>query len=58
MMLMQLTKPESVSVKPGEAIQSSYHILINDVPKMRAHGSTISTQFTNAWNYMISGGDK
>jgi hypothetical protein len=58
MMLMQLAKPKSVTVKPSETIHGDYRILINDVPKKRAHGSTISTQFTNVWDYMVTGNDK
>ncbi len=42
------------SVKPGEAVHGNYQILINDVPKKSAHGSTISTEYTNAWEYMLT----
>lgn len=54
MLLMHLAKPETLAVKPGEAIQGHYQILINDVPKKSAHGSTISSQYTNVWEYMVS----
>lgn len=52
--LMCLAKPETLTVKPGEAIHGHYQILINDVPKKNAHGSTISTQYTNVWEYMAT----
>lgn len=57
-LLMDLPKPQTLAVKPGETIQGDYHILINDFPAKRAHGSTVSTQFTNVWEYMVSTGGK
>lgn len=53
-LLMRLAKPETLTVKPGETIHGHYQILINDVPKKGAHGSTISSQFTNVWEYMVT----
>jgi hypothetical protein len=58
MMLMHLPNPETLAVKPGEVIQGNYQILINDFPKKTAHGSTLSTQFTNVWEYMVTASDK
>jgi hypothetical protein len=58
MLLMHLAKPEALTVKPGEVIQGDCQILINDFPKKRAHGSTISPQFTNVWEYMVTENDK
>lgn len=55
--LMQLAKPETLAVKPGEVLQGKYQIFVNDVPKKRAHGSTLSTQFTNVWSYMVTEGN-
>lgn len=52
-MLMHLAGPETLAVKPGEAIRGNYQIFVNDVPKKSAHGSTLSTQFTNVWEYMV-----
>lgn len=53
-LLMGLPKPETLAVKPGEAIHGHYQILINDVPKKNAHGSTISPQYANVWEYMAT----
>ncbi|HEY4415049.1 MAG TPA: hypothetical protein VGO57_05090 [Verrucomicrobiae bacterium] len=57
-LLMQLAKPEALAVKPGEAIHGNYQILINNVPKKQAHGSTLSGQFTNVWEYMAGANNK
>jgi len=53
LMLMRLAEPEALAVKPGEAIHGGHQIFINDFPKTVAHGSTISAQFTNVWEYML-----
>ena len=53
LMLMQLPKLKTLAVKPGEPVQGGYHIMVNDFPKKQAHGSTISTRFTNVWDYML-----
>ncbi|HUA66326.1 MAG TPA: hypothetical protein VME24_10785 [Alphaproteobacteria bacterium] len=52
-MLMHLAGPKAVAVKPGETIPAGYQILVNDAPKKSAHGSTISMQYTNVWEYML-----
>jgi hypothetical protein len=57
-LLMHLSKPETLAIKPGETIHSDCQILINDFPKGRAHGSTLSTQFTNVWDYMVTANNK
>ena len=54
LMLMQLPKLETLAVKPGEVVQGDYQILLNDSPRKNAHGSTLSLQFTNVWQYMVS----
>jgi hypothetical protein len=54
MLLMHLPKAKIVNVKSGVAIHGDYQILINDFPKKRAHGSTLSTEFTNVWEYMVT----
>lgn len=54
MELMHLVKPETLAVKPGETIEGKFQIFVNDVPKKQAHGSTLSTQFTNVWDYMVT----
>ncbi|HEY1790434.1 MAG TPA: hypothetical protein VGJ73_19965 [Verrucomicrobiae bacterium] len=51
--LMHLAGLKTVAVKPGEAIHGDYQIFVNDVPKKSAHGSTLSTQYTNVWEYMV-----
>lgn len=56
--LMRLPNPPALNVKPGDVIQGNYQIFINDVPAKRAHGSTLSPQFTNVWKYIITAGDK
>jgi hypothetical protein len=53
-LLMSGAQPETLNVKPGEAIHGHYQILINDAPKKSAHGSTISSQYTNVWKYMAT----
>lgn len=45
---------ETVNVTPGEAIHGDYQILVNNVPKILAHGSTLSTRYTNVWEYMCN----
>ena len=56
-MLMHLANPETktMTVKPGESVKGAagdYQILVNEVPKKSAHGSTLSTEYTNVWVYM------
>jgi hypothetical protein len=51
-MLMHLSGLKTLAVRPGEPIQGDYQIFVNDVPKKSAHGSTLSTQYTNVWEYM------
>lgn len=53
--LMHLANPETktMDVTPGEAIHGDYQIFVNDAPKKSAHGSTISTQYTNVWMFMV-----
>jgi hypothetical protein len=58
MMLMHLSKPETLMVKPGEAIHGDCHILINNIPTKHPHGSTLSPQFTNVWKYMVTADDR
>ena len=57
-MLMRLPKPETLAVKPDEVIHGNYQIFINEFPPKQAHGSTLSTQFTNVWKYMITANEK
>jgi hypothetical protein len=51
--LMRQPNPPTLAVKPGEVIPGDYQIFINDVPAKRAHGSTLSPQFTNVWEHII-----
>ncbi len=50
--LMNMSKPNSLRVKPGEVIRGDYHILINNFPTKQHHGSTLFPQFENVWEYM------
>jgi hypothetical protein len=54
LLLMHLSKPETLAVKPGEAIHSNWHILINDIPTKSPHGSTVLPEFKNVWKYMLT----
>lgn len=54
MALMDMSKPETLMVKPGEVIHGGYQILINDLPTQLHHGSTLFPQFTNVWEYMAT----
>lgn len=58
MMLMNLSKPGTLRVKPGEAIHSASHILINNIETKNPHGSTIFPQFKNVWKYMATADGK
>lgn len=51
--LMQISKPDPLMVKPGEPIEGDHHILINDFPT-RYHGSTLLPQYKNVWEYMAT----
>jgi len=52
MVLMDLSKPDTAMVRPGEVIQGDYQILINDIDTKQPHGSTLFPEFENAWKYM------
>jgi hypothetical protein len=56
--LMQLPKLQTLNVQPGDVIHGDYQIFVNDFPKKSAHGSTISGQFTNVWDYMLKESEK
>jgi hypothetical protein len=49
--LMDVEKPETLMIEPGEAIHGEPRILINNETK-QAHGSTLLPQFENVWEYM------
>lgn len=51
--LMRTAKPDSVMIKPGMALHTSKHILVNDVAEGNAHMSTMQPIFTNVWEYMF-----
>jgi hypothetical protein len=51
---MQLSTAKTIPVKPGVPVEGDDQILVNDISGPRAHGSTISVQFTNAWQYMLA----
>jgi hypothetical protein len=52
--LMQLSDAKTNSVKPGITVDGDSQILVNDISGGGAHGSTISVQFTNVWQYMLA----
>ena len=54
MMLMDLSKPDTLMVKEGEVIHGDHHILINDFPTKNYHGATLLPQFKNVWEYMAT----
>ena len=53
-MLMGITKPDTLLVQPGEVIHANSHILINNFPTEEPHGSTLFPQFENVWQYMAT----
>jgi hypothetical protein len=59
--LMHLANPKikTLAVKRGDTVQGDkYQILVNDVPKKDAHGSTLSIQYVNVWAYMANSLEK
>ncbi len=54
MMLMDLSKPDTLIVKPGETIHGDYQILINNIPTKWPHASTLFPEFENVWKYMLT----
>ncbi|MGH9652519.1 MAG: BPSS1187 family protein, partial [Bryobacteraceae bacterium] len=54
MLLMHMSEPETLMVKPGEVIHGYHQILINNFPTKRHHGSTLFPQFKNVWKYMAT----
>lgn len=58
MVLMHLSRPDTLLVRPGETIHGEYHILMNDIPTRRPHSSTLFPEFQNVWKYMLTAPDK
>jgi hypothetical protein len=54
MVLMGPSKPDTAMVQPGEVIQGSHQILVNDIDTKQAHGSTLFPDFENVWKYMAT----
>ncbi|MGH9621076.1 MAG: BPSS1187 family protein [Bryobacteraceae bacterium] len=54
MLLMHMSEPETLMVKPGQVIRGYHQILINNFPTKRHHGSTLFPQFKNVWKYMAT----
>lgn len=52
--LMHMSKPDTLMVKPGDEIQGEHHILVNDFPTEQHHGSTLFPQFENVWKYLVT----
>jgi len=53
MVLMDLTKPETQLVEPGEAVTGDSHILVNYITR-NPHGSTLFPEFATVWWYMAT----
>jgi len=58
MVLIHLSKPDTIMVTPGEVIHSDKHILVNNIPTKSPHGSTLFPIFKNVWEYMLTANDK
>lgn len=54
MALMGAAADDMLMVTPGEVIHGDHHILINNFPTRRHHGSTMFPQFNNVWKYMAT----
>lgn len=54
MVLMDLSKQETIMVTPGEVIHGDPRILINNIPTKQHHGSTLFPAFTTVWEYMAT----
>ncbi len=54
--LMDVAKPKTEMVAPGETIEGNYQILVNDLTA-NPHGSTVRPEFENVWRYMATAGD-
>lgn len=52
--LMEGIHPRPIMVKPGETIHGDHHILINNIPTMHPHNSTLFPVFKNVWKYMAT----
>ena len=53
-LLMHLSNPQPLAVKPGEVLHTAAQILVNDLPSKSPHGSTVLPQFQNVWKYMLT----
>ena len=53
--LMGMPAADSVFVQPGMPINTSKHILINDIKTNNPHGSTLLPEFKKVWEYMLKG---
>lgn len=47
-------KQETAMVQPGESIQGSPRILVNDIATKDHHNSTVLPEFENVWKYMAT----
>ncbi len=51
--LMHTAVPDSLMVQPGVPLVTSRHILVNSMPNVNAHMSTLLLDFKNVWEYML-----
>lgn len=50
--LMHASRVNPFKVEPGQALSGVHQILITDVDPKHAHGTTVSPQFENVWDYL------
>jgi pimeloyl-ACP methyl ester carboxylesterase len=51
--LMDLAKPETLTLQPGDQVKGQYRILVNTEEK-NPHGTTILPEFEDVWKYMAN----
>lgn len=56
--LMTLNRAQPFMVEPGQVISGIHQILVTDADAKHAHGSTVSPQFENVWQYLGTVGEQ
>lgn len=56
--LMHLSSAQPFLVEPGQTISGIHQILVTDADAKHAHGSTVSPQFENVWEYLGTVGEQ
>ncbi len=57
MVLMHLSKPDTLIVKSGEVIRGYHQVLINDFPARTPHVFILFPRFVNVWKYLLTFND-